>query len=1305
MEPVCRFLFCGAVAAVLFSGGIQDSLQSSEPTQGVHSLDTAEVSPVTFEENRGQFQSHIRYAARGSRVSAYITAAGGLLVAHRSVSSEGTAAVLRLTPMGARSSPRVQAVDATPGRVHVFRGNDPRAWVRDIPTSRRVRVSELYPGIDVEYYGTGEHLEYDFVVAPGGDPSAVRLKVENATPRLGASGELIFDTTAGPVVQRPPVAYQNLPKGRRTIAAEYRIAGAHISFALGEYDHTRPLVIDPVLLVATYLGGDGWDEANAVIFGSDGLFITGRSESPDFPAAGPVSSYRGGTDAFVAKYSIGGRTLQYAVYYGGGRDDFGAAVAADGNGGVYVAGVTFSEDLPVAGPAVKRALGPPVGGAVAGDGFLAHLSSSGSLVLSTYFGSDADDGIVDLIVGADVYLLGRRTTGGLSDSFPIPLIPSTGNGFLFRLTRDGLPLSGRLIAGMASAVTVGPDGAPYIASTGGTASAGAFQPTPGTSSCTVFRGGTPCPDGFLARFSKDLANQEWGTYLREVSPQTDSMDFVTDIAVDSAGAVYAVGMTTSGGFPVTSGALQTTCGVCNQPAFGPPQGVGFFTKINSTGTALEFSTFLGGTQDSSIESVAVDHTGAVFVGGRSTSTDLLLEGPPLRSVSGPGGFVSVLSSGGTLQYSSWSAGSLLSVSRYGTVALVGSVSDGPTVVNAAQPSFGGGSSDGFLEVASIPRIVTVLDAPLERGTTRASSVTLRGFAVDTRSTSGAGIDGVHVYAYPQDGAGSAVFLGLATLGQSRSDAGEALGPEFTQSGFTLTVSLPPGSYLFVAYAHSSVDGAFGPPAQARATALSGPVLRMESPAAGLAPEVVTISGVALDLDTSSGTGVDTVHIWGYPSPGSGAAAQFLGVADYGVARADVGAAYGARFASSGFSLRTPLSPGSWLIVAYGRSTVSGSFSVYDSSAITVRASALQINFEAPTGPVVYQGFQISGIALDVNSMAGSGIDAIHAWGYPNPGSGAAPMFLGSTTTMTPRRNVAVNYGGAFVLSGFELRTASVPPGNYLVVVFARNAVTGRFDVHQTRQLEVRAAKTVLQIETPASGDTVPGQIAVRGFAFDPRAADGLGVDGIHVWVYPNWGSGAPAYFSGLAFYGREERADLGQANGTNFSTSGFQGGVTFPAGGGTHLVAVFAHSTVTDSFIVQTRLLTVPASEPILTVDAPRTGAIVGYPAHLAGWMIDRAAARLTTPLEGESRGGISHAAIYAYPNPGSGEPPIQVSGVGHSRSRPDVAAAHGSLFLESGFELAATGLSPGVYDLAFFGRSVISQQWNPPVVVRVTVQ
>jgi hypothetical protein len=1316
------------LSLVALSGGARN------PNAAASRATSAEPhSALVFEENRGQFDPAIRYAARGAKSSAYITTTGSLWIGAAPSAISERAALIKIEPVHGRREPQLVALEDQIARVHVFHGTDPARWVRDIPTFGRIRIPGLYEGVDVEYYLSAQHLEYDFVIAPGHDPATIRLRVDGASVTRDDTGELVLDTTAGQIRQRRPVAYQDSRVGRQQVTVDYDVSGREVGFLVGAYDRARPLVIDPVLLASTYLGGSNVDSERDVVFGSDGLYVTGETSSSDFPTSGSLQPFRASSDVFVVKYSTDGRTLLFATYYGGGQTrptggesrDEPRGIAIDDQNAVYVVGTTLSTDLPIAGAALQRTLTSPTSTASSdSDGFLFKLAADGSaLLLSTYLGSGTVDVVTDVAVATDVYITG--TTSSAYNAFSFPLLTSSGPGFVLRLTRDGQPLAGRLVPGEPQAIAVGPDGSPFIAGTTsapGLATAGAFQTTPGNSSCSYgFHTSRACEDGFVTHLAADLSSISWATYIRETSVQTThAFEIVSGIAVDAQGAVYITGQTQSEGFPVTPGAYQTTCLYCNQPTTLTGPGTAFVSKLNAAGSALLFSTFLGGSLGSVGMSLALDPTGAVFVTGVTSSSDFPESGSPLPS-GGPNpvgrqrAFISLLNpAGNALLYSSKFGGTssdlggATALSRYGSVAVAGrTASTDFPVVSAVQATYGGGGLDAFLALVSVPRVVTVLDAPPDGATTRAASVTLRGWAVDTRASAGPGIDGVHVYAYPNGGAGPPMFLGLATLGESRADVAGALGSNFSQAGFSLTTTLAQDEYLFVAYAHSSVTAEFGTPAVARARAETGAHLKLDSPAPGAAPEVLTVSGYAVDLDAPTGTGVDTVHVWAYPNPGSGQAPRFLGVATYGAARPQLAIAYGARFGPSGFTLSASLAPGPWLVVAHGHSTVTTAFSVQDTSLITVRASAPEIHFEAPIGPAVYQGFHISGWAIDPNSPGGSGIDAVHAWAYPNPGSGQPAVFLGATTTALPRRDIAVANGLQFFMSGFDIRTALVPAGQYLVVVFARSAVTGRFDVYQTRSLEVRAANdAVLEIETPLNAWAVPGVVNLQGFAFDPRASDGLGVDGIHVWVYPNWGSGASPYFAGLAYYGQEQRPELGQAYGTNYATSGFSSGIALPVGSGTHLIAVFAHSTVTGAFTSRTVLVTVPASDPLIQIDIPQNGAVGPGPLRIAGWAIDRAAATLQSdPSDIYSRDGISYKAFYAYPNPGSGTPPITLAGVVQEVARPDVAAVYGSRFLDSGFQLDVSNLPPGVYDIAVFGWSVLSQQFGPPVVVRVTVQ
>ena len=1152
-----RALLLAAIVPIAASNVV--SIVATEPSKAVE----PPRSTAVFEQNVGQFDDGIRYAALSSRGrSVAITERGGLRIALRGTGErQGVAAQIDIAPRGGRAA-RVQPLESLSTKVHRFVGSDPAKWQRNIPTAGRVRVPQVYDGVDLEYYGTEQEIEYDFIVAPHADPTVIALQVDGANLRRDVSGDLMLETPAGDLRQRAPIAYQDVDGERRTVPVAYRVSGSAVGFELGDYDRARPLVVDPILVVSTFRGDSRLETARAVTYGADGLYIGGSV----------LDVATAQTDTFVAKYSLDGRTLQFVTYYATrrstARDTSRIAIAIDDDGAIYVAGNTLSANLPIAGSAVQTTLAGEY------DGFLFRLSPDGaSLLLSTYLGSTGHDTIVDLALGEDIYILGR-TLGGFS-GFPIPMAAGAGPGWLLRLTREGLPVAARRVDGEPVALAVGEDGAVIVAGRSGSATPGAFQTTPGTAVCPVSREASrPCYDGNVARFTPDLS-LEWATFLRETSPQPlYADDNIADVAIDRSGAVYVVGTTVSDTFPVTQGAYQTTCEQCVGAGAGT-----FVTKLNPTGSALVFSTFLGGTGASEGTSLVLDPSGAVFVTGTASWSNFPAVGPQLPSgpeVNYPDAFVTLLNSSGTaVIYSSRFGGSTadigyeLALSRYGTVAITGeTLSNDFPVIDAAQPTFGG-TWDAFLSIIAVPRVVTRLESPIDGETTRASSVTLRGFAADTRATSGSGIDGVHVYAYPNAGGSPPTFLGLATYGETRADVAAALGSQFSATGFSLTTTLSPDEYVFVAYAHSSVTGEFGYPASARVRAVAGAQLDLQTPTPGDSNQAITVSGTAVDVDAPTGTGIDLVHVWAYPNPGSGAAPRFLGEATYGLARPELELAYGARFRNAGFSLDARLEPGPWLIVAYGHSTVSQTFSVYETVSITVRASHAEIHFESPTGPVVYSGFQINGWARDANALVGGGFDAIHAWAYPNPGSGTAPVFLGATTTAYGRPDIAATYGVQALMSGFVLRTAPLSPGTYLVVVFAHSTVTGQFSAQATRLLEVReATEPVLHLNV-----AVTSFVGMSGYAFDPRATTANGVDGVHVWIYPNWGSGAPPFFLGLGFY-PQASLEAGTTYGLQFGNSGFVMNTQLPRG--THLIAVFAHSSITGQYVVKTALVTVP---------------------------------------------------------------------------------------------------------------------------------
>jgi hypothetical protein len=346
---------------------------------------------------------------------------------------------------------------------------------------------------------------------------------------------------------------------------------------------------------------------------------------------------------------------------------------------------------------------------------------------------------------------------------------------------------------------------------------------------------------------------------------------------------------------------------------------------------------------------------------------------------------------------------------------------------------------------------------------------------------------------------------------------------------------------------------------------SNPQMSIDAPANGSSTgQSVHVSGWAADLGSQAGTGVDLVHVYAYPNPGSGQSAIFLGTAAYGQARGDVGAAFGAQFTNSGFSLTSgALPPGPHLIAVYARSSVTGAFQLRTAS-ITVVAAGPVMAIDSP-GPntSLAQPFALSGWAIDSAAPSGPGVDMVHVWAFPNPGSGAPAVWVGSAQYGISRPDVASAYGARFTNSGYHLWVKGLAPGAYQFVVFSHSMATGTFNLTKSVSATVRNAPQ-MSIDTPTPG-AVPRTFSLSGWAVDQAAATGTGVDSVHVWVYPNPGSGAAPIFAGVAYYGGF-RPDVGAFFGSpQFNGSGYNmtiGGL-WP---GTYDIAVFAHSSVSNTF-------------------------------------------------------------------------------------------------------------------------------------------
>jgi len=344
--------------------------------------------PLTFEPNLGQADSEVDSLAHGNGYTLFL--AHGEAVAVLGAGKNSPSSVIRIKPVHASRAPRADFLEPLPGTSNYFIGNDPAKWHTRVPNFSRVRYRAVYPGIDLVYYGNQRQLEYDFIVAPGADPGAISLAVDGpAEPSLDREGDLVMHTAAGDLSWHKPVAYQQVNGSRKIVECGYVRTGKRLGFAIGAYDATVPLVIDPVLVYSTYLGGSGTDAATAIaVDGSGNAYLTGFTSSTDFPNKAPFQSSLKSPqfNAFVTKLDAAGEALVYSTYLGGSGVDNGTGIAVDQFGEAYAAGFTSSTDFPT-----KNAFQGSLK-STHGNAFLTKFAANGSgLVFSTYLGGTGGD--------------------------------------------------------------------------------------------------------------------------------------------------------------------------------------------------------------------------------------------------------------------------------------------------------------------------------------------------------------------------------------------------------------------------------------------------------------------------------------------------------------------------------------------------------------------------------------------------------------------------------------------------------------------------------------------------------------------------------------------------------------------------------------------------------------------------------------------------------------------------------------------------------------------------------------------------
>jgi hypothetical protein len=560
---------------------------------------------------------------------------------------------------GANPEAEPKGQDLLAGHSNYLLGNDPDKWRRGVNQFTRVQVPGVYPGIDLVYYGNGDQLEHDYLLAPHADPGQIQMQFRGAAPRLDSeTGELVLQQPGGfeaAIRLQRPVAYQQSEDGTRSdVAASYRLrADGAAQFTLGSYDHARPLVIDPVILYGTYFGGSQADSIVDLKLGSDGsIFLLITGDSTDLKTVGAPAKICNGAcgaanpgngdvepDMYVAKLDSTGQKLLFATYLGGSDDDEGLGLALDTDGSVYIAGFSHSQDFPIVN-------GYPGGApAAAGNpaGTLSKLSADGSTLLySTFigFGQPAIDSVAQV---------GNGTA---------PIMVTASNGIVY-------------LIGVATVDSTGGNSIPSAQDSSSSGNGFIWQKNP------LFTVG----NDFLAKFDTTQSGTASIVYATQVGDSVGALNYaqLSSLALDSKGDVWLYGQSSDVAFPTTTaGALQPQCK-------STPCSASFLMEIDPTGAAALYATYLGGSTAGGTvtpRDIVIDPSDNIYVSGTTTQSDFPIVNGAITNIGGGIGYASKLSSDGkTLLYSTFVQGTEIAVSPGGQLAFTGTYGPGLTLKN------------------------------------------------------------------------------------------------------------------------------------------------------------------------------------------------------------------------------------------------------------------------------------------------------------------------------------------------------------------------------------------------------------------------------------------------------------------------------------------------------------------------------------------------------------------------------------------------------------------------------------------------
>jgi Big-like domain-containing protein/beta-propeller repeat-containing protein/carboxypeptidase family protein/IPT/TIG domain-containing protein len=628
--------------------------------------------PLSFEVNAGQANSDVRFLSRANGYRLFLTPQAAVMVlgsaadpakpmqsgsTKRPVASPS---VLKMKLVGANAQPKITGQDEQVTQSNYFLGSDPGKWRTNVPNYGKVKYEEVYPGVDLVYYGNQRQLEYDFVVSPGTDPGQIKLQFEGARrSSIDSKGDLVLVTKSGVIRQHRPSVYQEVSGVKKEVTSKYHLVGVNqVGIKLGSYDRNRTLFIDPILSYSTYFGGTSSDTGLSIAVDTEhNIYVAGNTFSTDLLMVNAFQPTNNGGDGiggywevFVTKFNPNGTEVVFSTYLGGTKTDVPYGVAVDPSGNVYVAGQTWSSNFPLAN-AYDQTFGGASGST---DAFVTKLSPTGSsLIYSTYLGGSGNDSneegarAIAVDNAGNAYVVGRTW----SSVFPVmnayqSLYAGDSDAFVSKFDAAGALTYSTFLGGsgtdVAEGIAVDSTGNFYVAGQGNSTNfptVNAFDSTPGNW------------DGFVCKFNPTGSTLIYSSYFGG-----NGSDAAKDIAIDDSGHAYLTGYTQSSpaSFPLVNAYQQTFGG-------GPVNFVydAFVAKVHPSGGSLVYSTYLGGTHYDQGYAIAVDSSGNAYVVGETLSNDFPVANAFQSTRAGSWeGFISKISpTGSTLPFSSYIGGS------------------------------------------------------------------------------------------------------------------------------------------------------------------------------------------------------------------------------------------------------------------------------------------------------------------------------------------------------------------------------------------------------------------------------------------------------------------------------------------------------------------------------------------------------------------------------------------------------------------------------------------------------------------------